>query len=118
MKLIVCVLAAFAAAVSLAAPAAFADDLVPNRSVDGIGSRVVDNEPSCVVTYAVQTSRQISVREARCDSEWLETDAVAFALSRIEGEFGATLLAQAPIEIEFTFSETVIRRYRLQNHQT
>ena len=76
------------------------------------------HEPACVVTYAVASSRAVSVRDAHCDTQSLEPAAVAFALSRIEGDFGAALIAQAPIEIEFTFSEAAIRRHQTQSRNT
>lgn len=76
------------------------------------------HELACVVTYAVASSRAVSVRNAHCDTQSLEPAAVAFALSRIEGDFGAALIAQAPVEIEFTFSEAAIRRHQIQSRNT
>ena len=76
-------------------------------------------EPSCIVTYAVSAAREISVTGADCDTHGLEPMALAFALSRIEGAFRDMLLAQAPIEIDFTFSEAVIREHdRLHSQRT
>ena len=68
-------------------------------------------EPSCVVSYAVDASREISVTGARCDSRELEPAALAFALARLEGPFRELLAAQAPIEVEFTYSESLIRAH-------
>lgn len=75
-------------------------------------------EPSCVVTYKVDASHAISVTSARCDTANLEPDALAFALSRLEGGFRDMLLAQAPVELEFTFSESVIRQHHLSQEGT
>lgn len=66
---------------------------------------------SCVVTYAVDASREIAVIGARCDTRSLEPAALTFAFARLEGPFRELLAAQAPIEVSFTFSETLIRAY-------
>jgi hypothetical protein len=68
-------------------------------------------EPACVVTYAVDSAREITVTGARCATHALESAALAFAFARLEGPFREMLAAQAPIEVSFTFSETLIRAY-------
>jgi hypothetical protein len=83
------------------------------------GAQEPAREPSCVVTYAVSAAREISVTGADCDTKGLEPIALAFALSRVEGAFRDMLLMQAPVEIDFTFSEAAIREHsRLQSQRT
>ena len=74
----------------------------------------IAEDPACVVTYAVEATEEISVSGARCDTPALEPVALAFALSRVEGAFRDMLLMQAPVEVEFTFSEAAIRQYSHQ----
>ena len=90
-------MAGLAAAIVVRAPAAHAD------------------EPACVVTYAVDAARDVTVSGARCDTPELEPMALAFALTRVEGPFRELLLMQAPVEVEFAFSEAVIRQYSSQH---
>lgn len=69
-------------------------------------------EPSCTVTYAVDAAREITVSDADCDTPGLEPAARAFALFQVEeGGFRSFLLLQAPVEVEFTFSEAAIRAH-------
>jgi hypothetical protein len=68
-------------------------------------------EPSCIVTYTVDSSREIAVTNARCDDESLESAALVFAFARLEGPFREMLALQAPVEVEFTFSEALIRAH-------
>jgi len=66
-------------------------------------------EPSCAVTYAITADGAVTVAHVHCDTRELEPAAAVFALARVQGAFAATLAAQAPLEIEFTFSESAIR---------
>jgi hypothetical protein len=74
-------------------------------------TRAQPREPLCVVTYEVNAAREISVTGARCDTRALEPAALAFALARLDGPFRELLAAQAPIEVEFTYSESLIRAH-------
>jgi hypothetical protein len=69
------------------------------------------DDPACVVTYAVDAARDITVTGARCATQSLEPAALAFAFARLEGPFRELLAAQAPIEVSFTFSEDLIRAF-------
>lgn len=75
------------------------------------GLAAVADEPSCVVTYSVDSAREIDVTSAVCDDESLETAAMVFAFARLEGPFREMLVMQAPVEVEFTFSEALIRAH-------
>jgi hypothetical protein len=68
-------------------------------------------EPSCVVTYSVDSAREIDVTGAVCDDPSLETAAMVFAFARLEGQFREMLVMQAPVEVQFTFSEALIRAH-------
>ncbi len=69
------------------------------------------DEPACVVTYSVDSSREIDVTAAICDDPSLERAAMVFAFARLEGPFREMLAMQAPVEVEFTFSEALIRAH-------
>ncbi len=75
------------------------------------GAPVQAREPSCVVTYSVDSSRAIDVTAAVCDDASLEDAAMVFAFTQLEGPFREMLVMQAPIEVEFTFSEALIRAH-------
>jgi hypothetical protein len=68
-------------------------------------------EPACVVTYSVDSSREIDVTGAVCDDPSLEMAALVFAFARLEGPFREMLVMQAPVQVEFTFSEALIRAH-------